>query len=276
MLSLGEMIRKSQPALFWCMRSLSKSKREAIYTLFAFCRHLDAVVRSSMPVNEKQELLKAWREELDNIYDKKVPLTNIGRKIYKNCMRFNLPKEMWLEILHSAFLKTETPWKSPNNEEFKQYIRGTAEVPFRLALMIIDPEHLKAGEELSKNLGTSVLLTYMLKDVKDDAKAGQLYIPEELLQEFDVEHNTPREIVEDKNFMYVREKLADMVEKGYSKSERLLAKMNYADTRVFRFFYNLGYCQFDIMKKRGWEIISPKPKINFAEFLNILYHTIFK
>ena len=61
-----------------------------------------------MEVKEKENLLGAWREELNNIYDKNVPSTNIGRKIYKNCMRFNLPKEMWLEILHSAFLKTKT------------------------------------------------------------------------------------------------------------------------------------------------------------------------
>ncbi|MBQ8481576.1 MAG: squalene/phytoene synthase family protein [Alphaproteobacteria bacterium] len=276
MLSLGGMIRKSQPALFWCMRSLSKSKREAIYTLFAFCRHLDIVVRSDMSAAEKKELLEAWREELDNIYDKKVPLTNIGRKIYKNCMRFNLPKELWLEILHSAFLKTEYQGKSPDNQRFEQYVRGTAEIPFRLALMIIDPEHSKVGEELSKNLGTAVLLTYMLKDVKDDAKSGRLYIPSEILREFGVEQNTPREIIEDKNFMHVREKLADTVEKGYAKSERLLAKMNYADTRVLRLLYNLGRCQFDIMKKRGWEIISPKPKVNFAKRLSIFYHTVFK
>ncbi|MBR1600609.1 MAG: squalene/phytoene synthase family protein [Alphaproteobacteria bacterium] len=276
MLSLGEMIRKSQPALFWCMRSLSKSKREAIYTLFAFCRHLDIIARSDMPFAEKREFLSAWREELDNIYDKKVPLTNIGRKIYKNCMRFNLPKEYWLEILNSAVLKTEYSWQSPRMKEFEQYIRGSAVIPFRLALMIIDSEHLKVGEELSKNLGMAVLLTYMLKDVKDDAKTGQLYIPTEILQEAGVEQVTPREIIEDKNFVHVREKLAYAVENGYVKSERLLAKMNYADTRVFRLIYNLGRSQFDIMKKRGWEIISPKPKINFAKRMNIFYHTVFK
>lgn len=276
MLSLGEMIRKSQPALFWCMRSLSKSKREAIFTLFAFCRHLETVVRSDMPVTEKKELFKAWREELDNIYDKKVPLTNIGRKIYKNCMRFNLPKEMWLEILHGALLKTEYRGKSPDSQKFEQYVKGMAEVPLRLALMIIDPEHSMVGEELSKNMGTAVLLTYMLRDVKDDAKSGQLYIPVEFLREAGIEQDTPREIVEDKNFMLVREKLADTADKGYAKSERLLAKMNYADTRVLRLLYNLGRCQFDIMKDRGWEIISPKPKVNLAKRLNILYHTVFK
>ena len=275
MLSLGNMIRKSQPALFWCMRSLSKPKREAVYTLFAFCRHLDSVSRSTMPIREKWDLLNAWREELDNIYDRKVPATNIGRKIYKNCMRFNLPKELWQEILNSAVLNSESPLLAPDNQKFEQYVRGIAEVPFQLALIIIEPEHLKAGEELAKNLGRAVLMTYVLRDVKDDAKSGRLYIPMNILSQADVKLGTPREIIEDKNFYVAREKMAEQAEKGYIKAERLLAKMDYADTRVLRLVYSLGLCQFEMMQKRGWEIISPKPKVNLAKRLHILYRTIF-
>lgn len=275
MLSLGNMIRKSQPALFWCMRSLSKPKREAVFTLFAFCRHLETVSRSQMPEKEKRDLLNAWKEELDNIYDKKVPATNIGRKIYKNCMRFNLPKEMWLDILNSAVFNSASLLYAPNNQKFNQYVRGAAEVPFQIALMIIEPEHLIAGEELSKNLGRAVLLTYILRDVKDDAKSGRMYIPAEILQKAGINQDNPREALEDKNFSMAREELAKQAEKGYIKAERLLAKMNYADTRVLRLIQNLGYCQFEMMKKRGWEIISPKPKINLVKRLNILYRTIF-
>lgn len=275
MLSLGNMIRKSQPALFWCMRSLSKPKREAVFTLFAFCRHLETVSRSQMPEKEKSELLNAWKEELDNIYDKKVPATNIGRKIYKNCMRFNLPKELWLDILNSAVFNSESLLYAPNIREFEQYVRGAAEVPFQLALMIIEPEHLIAGEELSKNLGRAVLLTYILRDVKDDAKSGRMYIPAEILQKAGIDQDNPREALEDKNFSIARGELAEQAEKGYAKAERLLAKMNYADTRVLRLIQNLGRCQFEMMKKRGWEIISPKPKVNLLKRLNILYRTIF-
>ena len=137
MLSVGKIVRKSQPSLFWCMRSLSKAKREAIFTLFAFCRHLDNIIQSPMSDEEKIELFSAWQEELDNIYDKKVPATNIGRKIYKNCMRFNLPKELMVEILNSALLNATSPIQAPENDVFEKYIYGYAVVPFYLSLMII-------------------------------------------------------------------------------------------------------------------------------------------
>ena len=57
MLSVGDIVKKSQPSLFWCMRGLSKPKREAIYTLFAFCRHISNILRSKMPAEEKAELI---------------------------------------------------------------------------------------------------------------------------------------------------------------------------------------------------------------------------
>ena len=90
MSSIGKLVRKSQAVMFWCMRVLPKAKREAVYTLYAFCKHIDNVIDGNLDKEEKLEIFNAWQEELINIYDKKVPLSNIGRKIYKNCMRFKI------------------------------------------------------------------------------------------------------------------------------------------------------------------------------------------
>lgn len=68
---IKKIVRKSGTSFFWSMRFLPKAKREAMYTLYAFCRHIDDIVDGDSSIAEKQELLQAWREELDNIYDKK-------------------------------------------------------------------------------------------------------------------------------------------------------------------------------------------------------------
>ena len=208
MLSVGDIVKKSQPSLFWCMRGLPKSKREAIYTLFAFCRHISNIIRSSMPAEEKAELLKAWKEELDNIYDKKVPTTNIGRKIYKNCMRFNLPKQQFSEILNSAFLDVPQPLQAPTQNIFEKYIYGSSVVPLNLALMIIGDAKSTAREKLAQSLGRALMITYILRDVKDDAKSNHLFIPYELLQQANVNKTSPMAVVEDKNLSQAREALS--------------------------------------------------------------------
>ena len=274
MISIGDMIKKSQPSLFWCMRNLPNSQREALFTLFAFCRHIDDVARSDMPLNEKKRLLNAWREELNNIYDKHVPMSNIGRKIYKNCMRFNLPKESWEQILNSAFLNGIKPLHAPSREVFEQYVQGMAEVPFSLALTIVGEEHWAANEELAKNLGKAVVVTYILRDIKDDAKQGHLYIPAEILQTAGVEIESPRDMVENKNMSSAREELALEAQNGYLKANRILSKMNKRTSRFLRLIKNMSECQFEMMQSRGWEIMSPKPKIGFFRRMKILYKTL--
>ena len=109
-----------------------------------------SVRRCSLCLLSAGILLKAWHEELRNIYDKKVPATNIGRKIYKNCLRFNLPQKQWEEILNSAALNVPKPMQAPERLVFEQYINGAAVVPFELALQIIDAKHIVATTELAK------------------------------------------------------------------------------------------------------------------------------
>ena len=274
--SLGDFVRHSQPSLFWCTRRLPRANREAIYTVFAFFRHLDTVVRSATTTEEKIELLNAWREEIDNIYDTKVPLTNIGRKIYKNCIRFDLPKVMWLQILDSAFTDTQTPLLAPKTDVFEKYLTGIAVVPMHLALMILAPEHPRANQELAKDLGHAVFATFILRDIKDDAKRGRIYIPAEILEKNGVKIGSSQEILEDKNLIYARAELAKSVDEYYKKAERLLAKMNKSTTRPLRLIMNTIRSLFDEMNVRGWEIISPKPKLSLRRRLNILYKTLLK
>lgn len=86
---------------------------------------------------EKIDLLQAWREEMDNIFDKKVPTTEIGRKIYKNCMRFKLPKEEFLHLIDSIGMDVPNPVQAPDLNKFYRYCRGVAGVPGSLTLRIL-------------------------------------------------------------------------------------------------------------------------------------------
>lgn len=275
MLSVGDIVKKSQPSLFWCMRGLEKSKREAIYTLFAFCRHISNIIRSPMPAAEKTELLNAWREELDNIYEKKVPTTNIGRKIYKNCMRFNLPKEQMEKILDSAFLDAPTPLQAPSQEIFEQYLYGLAIVPLNLTLTIIGESKPATSQKLAASLGRALMITYILRDIKDDAKAGHLFIPQELLKKANVCKNSPVSVLGDKNLSGAREALSKDAQKNFATAQRFLSKMNKKSVMPLFYLANLSRCYFEQMNNRGWEIISPKPRISKLSKLKLIFKTLF-
>lgn len=275
MSSIGKLVRKSQASLFWCMQSLPKAKREAVYTLYAFCRHLDNLVDSDLTAEQKQNLFNIWKEELDNIYVKKVPATQIGRKIYKNCMRFKIQKDDFYEILNSIFLDFPKPLQAPELETFHQYIRGTSEIPAYITLLIMGNMEEAKMRELAQSFGRAMQLTNILKDIKEDAYAGHLYLPKEMLREAGICTSEPLTVLTDAHLISVREKLGKAAADYFDQAFKLLSETNASQTRPLRFILHIYKRYFDIMQKRGWEIMSPKPEISKRDKLAIVFKVLF-
>ena len=137
MSSIGRIVRKNHSAVFWCTMHYPKSKRQAVYTLYALVKHFDDLCSSTISAKEKSDILDAWQREIINIYEKKVPSTDIGRRIYKNCMRFKLPRESFEQILSSFKMDCANPLCCPQKSEFFTYCLGVSEIPSYLILKVI-------------------------------------------------------------------------------------------------------------------------------------------
>ena len=272
---IKQIVKKSGTSFFWSMRMLPKAKREAMYTIYAFCRHIDDIVDGDADMAEKQELLNAWREEMNNIYDKKVPATEIGRRIYKNCMRFKLPKEEFLRLINSISMDIPNPLQAPSLDKFLEYCRGVAGVPGNLSLRIFGCQDEKIINELATNLGNALQITNIVRDVKEDAMSNRLYIPKEFLLQANITSTDPKTVVVDKNLAKAREELAKLADDYFIKSEFLIQKLDKKTARPVKMIAAIYRKYFKIMKNRGWEIISPKPQISKMKKLTLALRAYF-
>lgn len=248
--------------VFWGMQFLPKAKREALYTLLAFVRHLEDVVESPVALAEKQEILSMWREEMDNIFERRVPATDIGRRIYKNCMRFKLPKAEFLNLVDSISANIDNPLKAPTLKQLSGYCRGVGGMTGSLSLRVFGCTDEQTIRELSTSLGLAVQITNILLNVKEDAQNGRLYIPQELLEKAGISATDPKSVVVDKNLAAARRELACIAAENYRKVYEILEKQEKTTARPIRLITDLYRIYFDIMEKRGWEIISPKPRVS--------------
>ena len=251
-----------------------KAKREAVYAVYAFCKHIDGIVDGNLPLEEKSALLQAWTEELHNIYDNKVPATDVGRHIYKNCMRFKLPKERFMNLLEEISLDIPLPIHGLEFSEFNKYCDAIAGTPCYFVMKIMGIDNSQA-ENLSKNLGLFLQITDILKDVKEDAKMDRLYVPYEFVKSADIEMSDPEHIVADKNFSIVRQELGAIAEKNLNEAEKIIASMKKKDALPFKILTKIYSQYFYAMKKRGWEIISPKPVLSKSKKCAIIVKSIF-
>ncbi len=273
--SIKRMVKKSGTSFFWSMRLLPLGKRNAMYTIYAFFRHIDDIVDGDKDVSEKLDLIEAWRQELDNIYDKKTPVTEIGRKIYKNCMRFKLPKSEFIKLIDSITMDLPNPVQAPSMEEFNRYCRGVAGVPGNLSLRIFGCEDEKLIENLATTLGTALQITNILRDVKEDAMADRLYIPKEFLEKAGITSTDPQSVIVDKNLAIAREELAQIATKNYDEAYRLIKQLDKKTARSVMIIASIYKRYFDIMQNRGWEVISPKPTIGKMKKLGLALRAFF-
>ena len=122
-------------------------------------------------------------------------------------------------------------------------------------------------ESLATSLGNALQITNILRDVKEDAQANRLYIPEEMLEKASITSTNPTEVIVNKNLAIAREALARIAEEEFKKSEQMIKLLDKKSARSVKAIMAIYKKYFDIMKNRGWEIISPKPQISkFGKF----------
>ncbi len=277
MSSIGRIVRKNHSAVFWCTRHYPKAKREAVYTLYALVKHFDDLSSSSLPEEEKAEVLAAWQREISNIYDKKVPQTNIGRRIYKNCMRFKLNRESLETILNSFAMDCPKPLFCPAMAQFEEYCAGVSEIPSYLILKIIAEFDEETTLAVSRCIGRAVEITNILKNIKEDALGGHVYIPREFLDKAGIEKDlSAKEILTHKNLYVARQALADIARKSFNEAYRLLEENHNKNSKPIVYMLNLYRAYFELMDNRGWEIISPKPELKFKDRCKLVCKALFK
>lgn len=276
MSSIGRLVRKNHAAVFWCTLHYPKAKREAVYTLYALFKHFDDLTSSALPVQNKAEILAAWQREVGNIYEKKVPSTDIGRRIYKNCMRFKLPREGMENILKGVAMDCPQALFCPSLKDFNKYCCYLSEIPCYLILKVIaefDEETIKA---LATSIGDAVEITQILRNMKEDALGGHIYIPQEFLTAAEIEQNlSAKEILVHKNLHKARAMLAERAEQSYGESYRLLEECHNKNSKPIVYMLNLYHAYFEQMDKRGWEVISPKPELKFKDRCKLIYKALF-
>ncbi|WP_179137505.1 presqualene diphosphate synthase HpnD [Candidatus Entotheonella palauensis] len=172
---------------YYAFMFLPKPKREAIYAVYAFCRYCDDIAdgdytSEDQPDLLKADLLKAWRQELDNCYAGQ-PTHRITQALHHVVQQYDLPKHYFEELMRGvemdfAIRRYET------FAELEQYCYRVASVVGLLCIEIFGYRHVGV-REYARLIGISLQLINIMRDVKEDLEAGRIYLPLEDLRAFD-------------------------------------------------------------------------------------------
>jgi 15-cis-phytoene synthase len=175
--------RSSNTSFYYSFTLLPKQKREAIHTVYAFCRYTDDIVDEELPEGNKGVLLRHWRMELGRALNgsSSYPLLN---QLSSTAHRFNIPVEHFYELIHGMEIDlVKTRYQT--FDELKEYCYLVASSVGLMCRKIFGYRN-ESTRDYAINLGIALQLTNIIRDVADDARRGRIYLPLEDLEEFGV------------------------------------------------------------------------------------------
>ena len=181
--------KSSGSNFYYSFLFLPKERREAMYTVYAFCRDVDSIVDEPVSGSDPRKTLAARRAELAEIY-RSSPLrpaslpSPIMACLAKHIRRFNIPQAYFDEIISGVEMDLSVH-RYQTFEELSTYCYRVASAVGLVCLRIfgaLRPE----SEAYAINLGLAFQLTNILRDVSTDGARGRIYLPQEDLKRFHV------------------------------------------------------------------------------------------
>ena len=177
--------KKSASNLALAFILLPREKRDAMAALYAFCRAVDDVAdEDSVPAEERRQQLAAWREDIRRACENHPPKFVLNREFQPVIQKFHLPFALFDELVKGCEMDLEKS-RYETFEELETYCYRVASAVGLLSIEIFGYQN-PACREYAIHLGKALQLTNILRDVKNDAARGRIYLPLSELNKFNV------------------------------------------------------------------------------------------
>lgn len=193
-----EIARKSKSSFYYAFNLLPAEQRDAMNTVYAFCRETDDIVDEGT-VNDdlKFEKLRKWRIELEKSLKghSDYPLIN---KLSKTIQNFNIPLEPFFDLIKGMEMDLQKK-RYLTFSDLQTYCYNVASTVGLMCIEIFGYKHPSA-RDFAVNLGIALQLTNILRDIKKDAQKGRIYLPKEDLDKFNYKESDVFNSIYNENF----------------------------------------------------------------------------
>jgi len=176
-----DLTKNSGSNFYYSFLFLPKSRRDAMYTVYAFCKAVDSAVDEPPPNSNPEEELRRWRAELDAVYGG-IPTWPIMISLAHHAKQLSIPKAYFTELIKGVEMDLTTP-RYRTFDELSVYCYRVASIVGLICLHVFGATSAHA-QNYAVDLGMAFQLTNILRDIGIDAEQGRVYLPQEDLVRF--------------------------------------------------------------------------------------------
>src|ERR1017187_10387853 len=167
---------------------LPRSKRNAMHRIYDFCRYTDDLVDDENADKEmKIERLRQWRGEVEACYNGN-PRHPIMLEFSKVLVQFDIPKDYLISLINGVEMDLKKD-RYETFEDLQKYCYGVASTVGLMCIQVFGYRH-EETREYAINLGYALQMTNILRDIRQDAAVGRIYLPLEDLRTFNYDEES--------------------------------------------------------------------------------------
>lgn len=214
---------KSGSSFYYSFLFLPAPKRDAIMALYAFCREVDDAVDEISDPLVAAQTLAWWREEVSRTFSGQATHP-VGKALADTLQDFELHEEYFHEIIDGMEMDL-TEHRYPAYKNLALYCHRVASVVGLLSAQIFgfsDRQTLKFAEKL----GLAFQLTNIIRDVREDAERGRIYLPQDEMQQFNVSEQSILALQQSNELTRLLQFQAKRAEQFYQQAMELLPEQD--------------------------------------------------
>lgn len=258
-----EISRQSKSSFYYAFNLLPANQRDAMNTVYAFCRKTDDIVdENDFSSSVKYENLRKWRIELEKGLNGQSSF-NLLNNLSKIIRQFNIPIDPFFDLIKGMEMDIQ------NNRylKFDDLMEYCYRVAATVGLMSIEIFGYKndSAKNYAINLGYALQLTNILRDVKKDAEYGRIYLPQEDLQKFGYTEQELLADVYNDNFINLMKFEADRAKQYFQLANESL---NFEDKPSMFAARAMQHIYFKLLKKlesKNFNVFDENIKVSKTE-----------
>jgi 15-cis-phytoene synthase len=261
--------RRSSSNFYYAFMLLPAERRQALYSVYAFCRYIDDIA-DDRSVGKPAELLARWREELERVFNG-APTHAISRALAYNVRRFAIPRRYFEEIIDGVEMDLERT-RYATFEELRLYCYRVASAVGLVCIEIFGYRNPRT-RQYAENLGIAFQLTNIIRDLSEDAARGRIYLPLEDLAHFGVAED---EILRGTDTLELRRLLEHEVERArsfYAHAEQALAAEDRAAMVCAEAMRSIYRALLERIASKGCGVVGQRHRISMPRKLYLVGRT---
>ncbi len=177
--------KKSASNLAMAFVLLPKARADAMAKLYAFCRQVDDVAdETARPVDDRRRELARWRTEIRRLYEGAGASSPVVEELAPVIRAHKLSLGLFEEILNGVEMDLDVS-RYETYGELDAYCYRVASAVGLQSIEIFGYSN-PACRDYAVHLGKALQLTNILRDVRNDAERGYIYIPLAELARYEV------------------------------------------------------------------------------------------